>query len=471
MRVPTGDLSWRAPAAVPEPAPPASAPQASPAAAAPAARLQVPTVDAPGVAGGVSWEEAERAAKWVEGLDANQAWAEVLRRRLGGAEEEAALLERYLEECRGSSSSQAPRVELVPHLDRLGRPLPAPSPAAQATAGGGRKRRRGSEKGDAQAEMTVAEMVLQEKAEDARAFQAAFVENVVRGTERGETHDAELGEARFFDRTRQKRQQSAPQRAVLEHRRYQQTVESCWFCFENPRIERHLIVSLGEHTYLALPKRGRLVDGHCLLVPMRHVTSMAAADEEVYEEMQRFKSGLVRMLAERGDVPVFLETASAPRKLRHTFVECVPLPGDLAAAAPGYFKKALLESEREWSDNVKLIDVPARGGLRRAVPKELPYFCVEFGNGRQAFAHVIEDARDFPLTFGKEVLAGMLELDPDQWRHPRDPPKETQLAWVKEVPLVSLSLRSFRLLPSLSLSQYVPLQRFFSLHRRLCRSS
>ncbi len=36
------------------------------------------------------------------------------------------------------------------------------------------------------------------------------------------------------------------------------------------------------------------------------------------------------------------------------------------------------------------------------MPKEFPYFHVEIGE-RIGFAHVIEDARDFPHYFGKEV--------------------------------------------------------------------
>lgn len=36
------------------------------------------------------------------------------------------------------------------------------------------------------------------------------------------------------------------------------------FCFDNPQIEKHLIISLGNLAYLALPKRGRLAPGKTL---------------------------------------------------------------------------------------------------------------------------------------------------------------------------------------------------------------
>jgi len=39
---------------------------------------------------------------------------------------------------------------------------------------------------------------------------------------------------------------------------------------------------------------------------------------------------------------------------------------------------------------------------------------VEFANDG-GYAHVIEDEQSFPKQFGKEIVAGILELPPDQW--------------------------------------------------------
>ncbi len=65
----------------------------------------------------------------------------------------------------------------------------------------------------------------------------------------------------------------------------QRTLESCWFCYDSPKLERNLIAALGNHAYLALPKRGSISPGHCLIVPMQHVTSLANADESIWEEI------------------------------------------------------------------------------------------------------------------------------------------------------------------------------------------
>jgi diadenosine tetraphosphate (Ap4A) HIT family hydrolase len=36
--------------------------------------------------------------------------------------------------------------------------------------------------------------------------------------------------------------------------------------------------------YLAIPAYGRITEGHCIIVPMDHVTAVTAFDENVYEE-------------------------------------------------------------------------------------------------------------------------------------------------------------------------------------------
>ena len=79
-------------------------------------------------------------------------------------------------------------------------------------------------------------------------------------------------------------------------------------------------------------------------------------------------------------------------------LECVPLPREIGDLAPMYFQKAIQECESEWAHNKKLIKIDK--DIRRAVPKGLPYFHVDFGM-QNGFAHVIEDELEFPKNFAQ----------------------------------------------------------------------
>jgi hypothetical protein len=53
----------------------------------------------------------------------------------------------------------------------------------------------------------------------------------------------------------------------------------------------------------------------------------------------------------------------------------------------------------EWATNVKLVNLAPKG-LRRSIPKGLPYFAVNFGD-EDGFGHVIEDETAFPPNFAQ----------------------------------------------------------------------
>ena len=63
------------------------------------------------------------------------------------------------------------------------------------------------------------------------------------------------------------------------------------------------------------------------------------------------------------------------------------------------WQKAIDESEQEWAQNTKLVDL-SKKNIRHAVPKGFPYFAVDFGM-QGGFAHVIEEEASFPHYFGK----------------------------------------------------------------------
>ncbi|XP_047334337.1 CWF19-like protein 2 [Impatiens glandulifera] len=187
--------------------------------------------------------------------------------------------------------------------------------------------------------------------------------------------------------------------------------ERCQFCFENPSRPRHLVVSIANFTYLSLPHWQPVVPGHCCILTMQHESSTRAVDNNVWDELRNFKKCLIMMFAKQEKEVLFLETVMGlSKQRRHCMVDCIPMPQDVAKQGPLYFKKAIDEAEDEWSqhNSKKLIDTSVKG-LRGSIPKDFPYFHVEFGLNK-GFVHVIDDEQQFKSNFGLNVVRGMLEL-------------------------------------------------------------
>ncbi|CAM6058638.1 unnamed protein product [Sphagnum tenellum] len=188
--------------------------------------------------------------------------------------------------------------------------------------------------------------------------------------------------------------------------------ERCQWCFDNAERPKHLTIALANFTYLTLSPRRPIVPSHCFIVPMQHEGATRNVDEAVWEELRNFKKCLVRMFSEQEKEIIFLETAMHLSRMRHhCVVECIPIPVSFAKEAPLYFKKAIEEAESEWSqhNSKKLIDTTGKG-LRACIPKNFPYFHVEFGLNA-GYVHVIDDEASFKPQFGADVIQGMLETE------------------------------------------------------------
>lgn len=56
----------------------------------------------------------------------------------------------------------------------------------------------------------------------------------------------------------------------------------------SPQAEKHLVISIGEHVYLALAKGG-LVPDHLLITTITHFQSTSELSKEVIDEIEKFK--------------------------------------------------------------------------------------------------------------------------------------------------------------------------------------
>jgi hypothetical protein len=362
--------------------------------------------------------------------DLNKLQAQLMRAEMRGDDEEIARLQALIS-AGSSATSTAQPVALAIALDKQGRPLiQQPQERKRGHVLDTHDRKTGERLryfGDDEAEGGIDELVRREKFAVAGAYDSQFAKNIARGSTKVDV-DRELDEVgeQMFESKAPKRRINDEQMAIKQRAQQQgaaraaeNEADKCGRCLASQRAKSYAntIVARGTRTYLSLPARGGLVDGHCLITPSEHAASVAAADEDVATELRNFQKCIIRMFAAQNLDVVFFETASSLHRARHTTIECVPMPRRDATAAPSFFRQALVDAEREdeWAQHKKVIDVPAAKGVRKAVPDNFPYFFVQFGLG-DGLLHIIDDRRDFGEQFARGVITGLLELDPVELR-------------------------------------------------------
>ncbi|XP_012280243.1 CWF19-like protein 1 [Orussus abietinus] len=193
----------------------------------------------------------------------------------------------------------------------------------------------------------------------------------------------------------------------------------CWFCLSSPKVSKHLVISVGTETYVALAKGG-LVEDHFLILPITHHQSLSILPEGVAAEMKLYKEAITKYYASMNKVPVFFERNY---KSSHCQLQAVPVHKNQAPALKEAFQE-VAECNR-----FQLDELPIHSDLQQIVKPGMLYFYVELPNGEMLYHRI---KKDFPLQFGREVLASdrILDLnDRADWKEClMDEEKEAELA-------------------------------------------
>ncbi|KAI0041990.1 hypothetical protein FA95DRAFT_1500668 [Auriscalpium vulgare] len=394
----------------------------------------------------------------------NKLQARVLRAKLMGGADSAALEKEYEEESRKAAAAGhvanedgvRTRVEMLPTLDARGRMYDVgQGKNDDEVLPGNRKKKEKVETRDPKTgeivrynadddTTTLGDMLRQEMfgagMADQKDLDMQFARSIM--TDGDFKNDLEYMDDNAEKLGRQKMRSDAMKRqfAINDYKRTQQALASCPFCYgEDDSLPKAPIVATGTRVYLSCTLHEELVPGHCLIVPMQHHLTMLEGDDDVWDEVRNFMKSVMRMYAEEDKGVVFYETVITLKWQKHTAIECVPVPWEQFDLLPGYFKESILMSEAEWSQHQKLIDFSKRtGGFRRMMVPNLPYFMVQFDHkGEKGYGHVIEgtdqapgdedDPTDegskgggeFPRYFASEIIGNVLEVEPRRWRNPR----------------------------------------------------
>ncbi|KAI7885473.1 CwfJ C-terminus 1-domain-containing protein-like protein [Mucor mucedo] len=199
-----------------------------------------------------------------------------------------------------------------------------------------------------------------------------------------------------------------PQRKPRNNRE-QPKLDSCWFCLANPKVEKHLIVSIGSEIYATLAK-GPVISstdaeskvpglGHLLLIPITHYPTFGKipmeTQIEVVAELEKYKSAIRRMFEKYDqDVVLFEVSRESINGLSHAHIQVVPVPKSKSDQVEKVAR------EQCALNNMDLIE---------QVPQnvEIPYFRMELPNGK-SLVHLLRPKERFNLEFGRLIIANVL---------------------------------------------------------------
>ena len=203
--------------------------------------------------------------------------------------------------------------------------------------------------------------------------------------------------------------QRAEHREANLERRAESITSRCWWWIQSKSFQKFLMIALGDHVALVLaPSHMSLVKGHCYLVPVKHAQSFCSCDNEVWEEVNRFRNSLRQMYAKEGKGVLFCETVLEAKGFWQARMDVIPVPKKVSDDAPMFFKSSIDAQIEEFGTHTKIYKTK-ENGLRGCIPKGFPYFNVEWNGG--GFAHIIE-SRSFPKDFGVDTIASIMEMDP-----------------------------------------------------------
>ncbi|CAM0136619.1 Pre-mRNA-splicing factor cwf19 [Umbelopsis sp. WA50703] len=366
----------------------------------------------------------------------NKLNAKVMKAKLMGAHNVAELEKEYEEEKKRADehgTKRDPSVSIVPTIDSQGKlhEFAISSSSKVPVSDGPRKRKEKFEGthdsqtgerlkyGSNDDKLSLDDLVRQEKAGSRSATDMDMdLANRIAGDVTFEDDLEYMDEqAEKMATKKEKTEEAKIRHAINDHKRSQQALDSCRWCYQDGKPPQCAMISLGTKTYLSLPNVTDLTPGHCFIVPLQHSVSSLECDDDVWDEIRNFQKCLIRMFHEQGKGVVFMELVKNMKYQRHTVIECIPIPYGVVEDAPMYFQEAIMSAGDEWSQHKKVIDT-GKKGFRRSMVKEMPYFHVWF-NPNEGYGHVIEDEKEFPGWFGKEIVAGMMDLPPYLWRKPR----------------------------------------------------
>lgn len=142
---------------------------------------------------------------------------------------------------------------------------------------------------------------------------------------------------------------------------------SCFFCLSNPKVELHMIVSIGQFAYMTIAK-GPLTTsqplgfaGHGLIIPIDHYATLRqyrdrdepgvpVQDTKLYREMGSFKESVLKMYQLMGCSVVYWEISKSTGVHFHT--QFVPIPAGKTDEFETFLEKQIDFSAQRYGEKM-----------------------------------------------------------------------------------------------------------------------
>lgn len=219
------------------------------------------------------------------------------------------------------------------------------------------------------------------------------------------------------------------EKVVKKRKKLPVTANECFFCLSNPKIETHMIISIGESCYITIakgpltrPHKGLIrFSGHGIIIPISHVADLQAvkgAESQVvlketatFKEMLRYKQLILEMFSSIDPelLVVFFEISRA--KSVHYHIQFVPILSKFLSKFDASMDK-LLNNNAKYPRNYEFNFKPMDDEAFYEIQESTEYMLISVWTKDSRVNHVstLDNAESFSvdLQFPRRVLANVL---------------------------------------------------------------
>jgi len=278
-------------------------------------------------------------------------------------------------------------------------------------------------------DVSLDDLIRKEKVEGVQDYDANLASHILKKPKFKQLHDDDdeayaLGWYESADKKldAKKLAERSRRKEVQDKQQIQRNLERCDRCMESKKFRpKEAVLSVSPRAYLCAESFNQcILPNQVFISPQEHVQAVTDLDEAACTEIRNYQKCLVRYFEAQEPPKAVIFAESAVHRVSkdqtllgggpHAAVVAYPVDLALLSEARAYFKKAFDEAECEWSaQHKKVLPTSAKGGIREAIPKNFPYVHIDFCLGG-GYAHVVEDAGEFPKDFAQQTIAGMCEL-------------------------------------------------------------